>query len=430
MSYASSVRFLYSLGNELKVGAKWDLNRMRVLLGALGNPEAGGRFVHVAGTNGKGSTCAMLASILSAGGLRTGLYTSPHLQKPTERIRIDATDISEEEFSAAFDRVHEAAERLEAVGSIDGYPSYFEIVTAMAFLVFREKTDISVIEVGLGGRLDATNVISPELTVITPISFDHEAFLGNTLESIGSEKAGILKRGVPLVLAQQMDETERLVTRVAEELAVPIHHTRDLALSDVRFTPYGCEFEADGLRVRHSLPGRHQVENATAAIVAAKLLNIDPSAIKKGLADARWPGRLEFVSHNPDFILDGAHNPAGARALAQYIREFCAGRPVWIVYGTMRDKAIDEVTAELFPLADRLILTAPDFPRALRPEAIAAVTEHPNRVIATNLDEAIKIGGAAPPEAAVFFTGSLFIVGEARGKLLGRNQTQPEMEFS
>lgn len=430
MTYASSVRFLYSLGNELKVGAKWDLNRMRVLLGALGNPEAGRRFVHVAGTNGKGSTCAMLASILSAGGLRTGLYTSPHLQKPTERIRIDGTDISEEEFSAAFDRVHEAAERLEAAGSIDGYPSYFEIVTAMAFLAFREKTDISVIEVGLGGRLDATNVISPELTVITPVSFDHEAFLGNTLESIGSEKAGILKRGVPLVLAQQMDETERLMTRVAAELAVPVHHTRDVALSGVHMTPYGCEFEADGLPVRHSLPGRHQVENATAAILAAKLLNIDPRAIQKGLADARWPGRLEFVSHNPDFILDGAHNPAGARALAQYIREFCAGRPVWIVYGTMRDKAIDEVTAELFPLADRLILTAPDFPRALRPEAIATVTEHPNRVIATNLTEAIRMTGAAPPEAAVFFTGSLFIVGEARSKLLRANQTEPEMTNS
>jgi dihydrofolate synthase/folylpolyglutamate synthase len=430
MSYASSVRFLYSLGNELKVGAKWDLDRMRVLLAALGNPEAGQRFVHVAGTNGKGSTCAMLASVLSAAGLRTGLYTSPHLQKPTERIRIDGADISEQEFSAAFDRVHQAAERLEADGTIDGYPSYFEIVTAMAFLAFREKTDIGVIEVGLGGRLDATNVISPELTVITPISFDHEAFLGNTLEAIGSEKAGILKPGVPLVLARQMEEVETLVTRVAGDRNVPVYRTRDVAVSHVHLTPYGCEFEADGLPVRHSLPGRHQVENATAAIVGARLLKIDPGAIQKGLADARWPGRLEIVAHRPDFILDGAHNPAGARALAQYIREFCTGRPVWIVYGTMRDKAIDEVTAELFPLADRLILTAPDFPRALRPEAIAAVTEHPNRAITTNLSEAVRIARAAPPDGAVFFTGSLFIVGEARGKLLQSNQTEPEMRFS
>jgi dihydrofolate synthase/folylpolyglutamate synthase len=228
-----------------------------------------------------------------------------------------------------------------------------------------------------------------------------------------------------------MEETERLVTRVAAELEVPVHSTRDVALSRIHLTRCGCEFEADGLPVRHSLPGRHQVENATAAIVAAKLLNVDSGSIQKGLADARWPGRLEFVSHNPDFILDGAHNPAGARALAQYIREFCAGRTVWIVYGTMRDKAIDEVTAELFPLADRLILTAPDFPRALRPQAIADVTEHPNRLIATNLTEAIKIARSAPPKAAVFFTGSLFIVGEAREKLLGANgKQQPEMKCS
>jgi len=430
MTYASSVRFLYSLGNELKVGAKWDLNRMRVLLAALGNPEMGGRFVHVAGTNGKGSTSAMLSSILSAAGLRTGLYTSPHLQEPTERIRIDGADVSEYEFAAAFNQVYDAAERLEAEGSIDGYPSYFETLTAMAFLMFRKKTDISVIEVGLGGRLDATNVISPELTVITPISFDHEAFLGNTLESIASEKAGILKARVPLVLARQEEEAERVLTRVAAELDVPVHSTGGVALSNVHLTPYGCEFEADGLPLRHSLPGRHQVENATAAVLAARLLNVESEAIQKGLAETYWPGRLEFVSHSPDFILDGAHNPAGARALAQYIREFCSGRPVWIVYGTMRDKAIDEVTAELFPLAHRLILTAPDFPRALRPEAIADVTEHSNRVIAMNLSEAIRIARAAPQDAAVFFTGSLFIVGEARGKLLRNNKKQPEMRVS
>ena len=430
MSYASSVRFLYSLGNELKVGAKWDLKRMRALLAALGNPENGGRFVHIAGTNGKGSTCAMLASILSAAGLRTGLYTSPHLEKPTERIRVDERDVSEREFSAAFDQVHEAAERLAADDSIDSYPSYFEIVTAMAFAVFHENTDISVIEVGLGGRLDATNVISPELTVITPISFDHEAFLGNTLAAISSEKAGILKPQVPLALAKQAEETEALITRVAKNFAVPVHHTRDVAVSKVNLTPYGCEFEADGLPVRHFLPGRHQIENATAAILAARLLAIEPAAIQNGLAEARWPGRLEFVSYRPDFVLDGAHNPAGARALAQYIREFCGQRPVWIVYGTMRDKAIEEVTGELFPLAELLILTAPDFPRALRPEAIAAVTDHPNRRVATNVAQAIEIARGAPLDAIVFFTGSLFIVGETRAKLSRLDQTHTEMKLS
>jgi len=304
------------------------------------------------------------------------------------------------------------------------------MVTAMAFLAFRGKTDIGVIEVGLGGRLDATNVISPELTVITPISFDHEAFLGNTLQSIASEKAGILKPGVPLVLSEQLPEAEAVVLRQASELSVPIHRTREVAVSDLQLSAYGCEFKADGLPVHLSLPGRHQVENALSAIVSSRLLGVAPTAIGTGLAQTRWPGRLELLARDPDFLIDGAHNPAGARALAQYIREFCAGRPVWIVYGTMRDKAIDEVAAELFSLAQRLVLTAPDFPRALRPEAIAAVTEHPNRIIAPNLTEAIQIANTAPREAVVFFTGSLFLVGEARTKLLEGNKRQVEKTLS
>jgi dihydrofolate synthase / folylpolyglutamate synthase len=430
MSYASSVRFLYSLGNELKVGAKWDLKRMRALLAALGNPENRKRFVHVAGTNGKGSTCAMLASILGTSGLRTGLYTSPHLEKPTERIRINGQEISENEFSAAFDQVHEAAERLASDELTDGYPSYFEIMTAMAFLLFREEADVAVMEVGLGGRLDATNVLTPELTVITPISFDHEAFLGNTLESIAAEKAGILKPNVPLVLSHQTPVAEELILRKASELEVEVHHTRNAVLSNVHVSAYGCAFDLDGLHIEHSLPGRHQIENAAAAVMAAKLLNVPPVAIENGMRQARWPGRLEFVSRDPDFILDGAHNPAGAHALAQFIREFYSNRPVWIVYGTMRDKAIEEVTAELFPLAERLILTAPDSPRALRPEAIAEVTEHSHRVITSDLTEAIRIARGAPRDAAVFFTGSLFIVGEARTKLLSSRKSDTEMRSS
>lgn len=429
MSYASSVQFLYSLGNELKPGAKWDLKRMRTLLAILGNPERRGRFIHVAGTNGKGSTCAMISSILSSAGMHTGLYTSPHLAKPTERIQIDGVPISESNFAQAFDEVYTAAERLATDGLTDATPSYFEMVTAMAFLVFR-SCEISVIEVGLGGRLDATNVISPELTIITPVSFDHEAFLGNTLEAIASEKAGILKHGVPLVLTRQTAEAGEIIARVARDLAVPVHQTHSVVISNVELTPYGCRFEADGLPVQHSLPGRHQVENATAAILACKLLDVEPTAIQQGLAAARWPGRLEVLRRDPDFILDGAHNPAGAHALAQYIREFCSGKKVWVVYGTMRDKAIEEVTSQLFPLADCLILTAPNFPRALRPEAIAEVTEHPNRLIAPTVSEAVEIAHTAPNDAVVFFTGSLFLVGEARTLLLNPEQIHLEMRPS
>lgn len=430
MSYAASVEFLYSLGNELKVGAKWDLERMRTVLKALGNPESGQRFVHVAGTNGKGSTCAMIASVLAEAGLRTGLYTSPHLTKPTERIQINGKQVSESTFAAAFDQVHRAAEILVEKELIDSHPSYFETVTAMAFLLFRHECEISVIEVGLGGRLDATNVILPELTVITPVSFDHESFLGNTLEGIASEKAGILKEGVPLILAQQTANVDPVIHQVARERHAPITSTQEIAISQLNLTANGCSFLANDLPVECALPGRHQVENAIAAILACRALRTDDSAIQRGLANARWPGRLEFISRNPDFILDGAHNPAGARALAEYIREFYSGRPVWIVYGTMRDKAIEEVTAELFPLADRLILTAPDFPRALRPQAIASVTEHPNRMIAPTVAEAISLARTAPSNAAVFFTGSLFIVGEVRTNLLGADDGPSTMRFS
>jgi len=418
MNYPESVRFLYSLGNELKVGAKWGLARMQTLLSALDNPESGGRFIHVAGTNGKGSTCATIASILNEAGYRTGLYTSPHLIEPTERIQINGQPVSDAEFAAAFDTVHQAAEDLLRENRIDAHPSYFETVTAMAFLLFREHCQISVIEVGLGGRLDATNVIHPELCVITPISFDHESFLGSSLELIAGEKAGILKTNVPLVLSRQPVPVEAVIRQKASELAVPITSIADVEVSSIELTPRDCSFTAEGVRYTCPLPGKHQVDNAVAAIKACEYLGIKTQHIQAGMQKTRWPGRLEYVSHHPDFVLDGAHNPAGAAALAEYIQEFCQGRPVWIVYGAMRDKAIDEVTGQLFPLADKLILTAPDFPRALRPAAIAEMNPHPNTTITQSVREAIELACNAPSNAVVFFTGSLFVVGEARAALV------------
>ncbi|MDQ2775648.1 MAG: bifunctional folylpolyglutamate synthase/dihydrofolate synthase [Acidobacteriota bacterium] len=421
MSYPDSVRYLYALGNELKVGAKWGLERMRTLLEELGNPERGQRFVHVAGTNGKGSTCAMIASVLRHAGLRTGLNTSPHLSEPTERIQIDGQAISDDEFSRVFEVVHAAAEKLLEEGRIDGHPSYFETVTAMALLVFHDRCEISVIEVGLGGRLDATNVIAPALTVITPIAFDHESFLGNTIELIASEKAGIIKAGVAVVSSRQSDAAEVVINERARELGCRVVRAADAEIADVSATAYGSSFVLDGAPYECSLPGRHQIENAVAAILACRELGIENEAIQKGLGNARWPGRLELVSRNPDFVLDGAHNPAGAQALASYIREFCSDRPVWIVYGAMRDKAIEEVTAQLFPLADRLILTAPDFSRALRPGAILVAHEHSDAVIAATVEDAIEAARSAPHHTVVFFTGSLYLVGQARELLVGKD---------
>lgn len=414
MSYPESVRYLYALGNELKAGAKFGLERMLILLGELGHPERGRRFVHVAGTNGKGSVSATVASVLKEAGFQTGLYTSPHLQQPTERIQINGRPISDGEFAAAFDQVHAGAESLLRRDAIDAHPSYFETVTAMALLVFRERCEISVIEVGLGGRLDATNVIEPELCVITPISFDHEAYLGNTIEAIASEKAGILKHGVPVVLACQSAAAKNVIETKAKQLGARVVDQGKVGLSNVEVTRRDCRFDLEGEPFRFALAGRHQVENAATAVLACRELGIELDDIRRGLDSVRWPGRLEIVAHAPELILDGAHNPAGAAALADYIRECGGCQPVWIVYGAMRDKAIDEVISHLFPLAQRLILTAPDMPRALRPEAIAEMTEHSKVTVTRTVAEALAVARTAPAEALVFITGSLFVVGEAR----------------
>jgi dihydrofolate synthase / folylpolyglutamate synthase len=418
VNYPDSVGYLYSLGNELKAGAKLGLERMQTLLAQLGNPEQGQRFIHVAGTNGKGSTCAMIANALRHAGYRTGLYTSPHLIEPTERIQINGCPLTPAEFVEAFNTVHQAAETLLQNDRLDAHPSYFEIVTAMALVTFRDKCDISVLEVGLGGRLDATNVVAPALCVITPVAFDHESFLGNSLEAIASEKAGILKPEVPVVLAKQLPTAEAVISRRARELQARVVRTEDWPVSNLRATLDGSTFCLAGMLYDCALPGRHQVENAAAAILSCKELGMDTAHIQAGLGDVKWPGRLEFISRDPDFVLDGAHNPAGAAALGAYIREFCAGRPVWIVYGAMRDKAIEEVTSELFPMAQRVIATAPNFPRALRPEAILAATDHHNSTVAESVHAAIEMARTAPKDGIVFFTGSLFLVGEARSLLL------------
>ncbi|HXE12140.1 MAG TPA: folylpolyglutamate synthase/dihydrofolate synthase family protein [Bryobacteraceae bacterium] len=418
MSYPESVEYLYALGNELKAGAKFGLDRMRALLDGLGNPERNLNIIHVAGTNGKGSTCAMIAAACRAARLRTGLFTSPHLVKPTERIAFDNEPVSEDRFAELFEMVHRKAEQLAGEGKIDDHPTYFETVTAMALIAFCDNTDVVVLEVGLGGRLDATNVVMPRLTVITPIHYDHEAFLGNTIASIASEKAGILKPGIPLVMAAQMPEAEQTILKRAEELNCPVMKATDHDIEAVDLTPYGSTFHFLGNNFSCNLPGGHQVQNAATAILACREFGLPMEAIHKGVASARWPGRMEYVSCRPDFILDGAHNPAGAQSLASYIQQFCSNRPVWLVYGAMRDKAIEEVTAQLFPLASKLILTAPNFPRALRPEAILEITDHPNAITAADVPAAIELARQAPPDAAVFFTGSLFLVGEARAILV------------
>jgi dihydrofolate synthase/folylpolyglutamate synthase len=424
MTFADTVRFLYSLGHELRV-VKWDLERMRVLLAALGNPHRQGRFVHVAGTNGKGSVCAMMESALRAEGRRTGLYISPHLETPRERIRIAGEMISEAAWTEAFEKVHGAAERLLAAESIDTHPSFFETVTAMAFLALAEVgVEITVLETGLGGRLDATNVIeAPEVAVITQIDFDHEAFLGSGIESIAAEKAGILKAGRPAVFSAQRPEALRVLENRALGLDIAVPHSSAWRVEDLACDRYGSRFTLaadEEIPVVCPLAGRHQVENTRTAVAALRVLDVPAAAIREGIARAVWPGRLERVG---SVVLDGAHNPAGARALADYIREFYAGEPVRLVFGAMRDKAVEEVTNTLFPLASEIILTAPDQPRALNPQALAEVAAEmaPGSVqVAETVRSALEMASECDRERpmATFVTGSLFLVGEARRLLI------------
>lgn len=409
MTYPDSVRFLYALGNEVKT-AKLGLERIEKVLAALGNPERAYRVVHVAGTNGKGSTCSMIEAGLRAVGIRTGLFTSPHLIEPTERIAIDGIPVTPEQFQRAFEIVHKMAEALD----LDSHPTYFETVTAMGLWLFRElRVETAVIEVGLGGRLDATNVVQPALTVITPVDFDHEAYLGHTIEAIASEKAGILKPGIPAVFAKQREEAEAVLTAHARQRNIPVTRTADYELRDLEINARGSRF--NGLVC--PLAGEHQVENAITAVMALEALEVPP----QGIADARWPGRLEHVAPNPDIVLDGAHNPAGARALAHYLKRFYLdARPeckLWMIYGAMRDKAVDEIGDILFPLAHELIFTAVNSSRALRPEALVELAGRGHAE--ASVGEALSFARArASDDDVIVITGSLFLVGETRACFL------------
>lgn len=422
MTYPDSVQFLYALGNESKT-ARLGLERMGALLEALGNPQHGLLFVHVAGTNGKGSTCAMIEAGLCAAGRRTGLFTSPHLLEPTERIRVAGRPVSPERFTAVFARVHRAAEDLLRDGRLDMHPTYFETVTAMALVAFAgERAEAVVMEVGLGGRLDATNVIQPAVTTITPVDYDHEGLLGKSLEAIAAEKAGILKAGARAVFARQRPEAARVLEERAAELGVAVRHTREWPVRDLALTARASEFTAGGLHIRCPLAGEHQVENALTAAMTLEEMGVPAVAIEQGIAAVRWPGRLEHVADAPEIVLDGAHNPAGARALAAYIDRFYRGRRVWMIYGAMRDKAIAEVGGILFPKADRVIVTAPAQARAARPGTLLELADHPDVRAARNLAEALELARAAAPEDVVFVTGSLFLVAEAERLLAARRE--------
>lgn len=427
LTYNDAVERLLWLGHEGR-NLKWDLANVRAVLEHLGRPQERFASLHIAGTNGKGSVAAMVAAILVAAGYRTGLYTSPHLMRMNERIVVDGSSISDVEFAASFQAVEGAVEALLAENLLPHHPSYFECLTAMAFHHFaRAGVQIAVLEVGMGGRLDATNVVTPAVTVITPVDFDHERYLGNSIEQIAGEKAGIIKPGIPVVNSAGHAVAREVVARRAAALGAPLVGLEATLRAEeptaedfgrYRFTLCGT----DGSRVPVwlGLRGSFQIGNALTAVAAVRQLvgagwAIPEGAIRQGLEQVHWPGRMQLVRRQPLVFLDGAHNPAGARQVLRYWEEHLAGRPIHLVYGTVRDKAVGEVAELLFPRAARVVVTSPATERAASAGMLARVGREFNREVRVEPDAASALAQAlagAAPNDAVFVTGSLFLVGE------------------
>lgn len=457
MAYLLDFTDYERLVSSVPATSVFGLERIQALLQFCGNPHLDLRTLHIAGTKGKGSTAAMAAQILTAHGLKVGLYTSPHLQSIRERIQIDGVHIPESALVSLLDELYpylEASRRQAAArprsrasqpqdaapgsarkseigerppSTLGFYkPTFFEILTVLAFLHFlRERVDISIFEVGLGGRLDATNVIAPVACAITTIDFDHMDKLGNTLESIAREKAGILKRGIPAVVSPQEAEALETIERRAAELCSPLllvgrdiqldGHNRQLSVR----TPNRCY---DSLTI--PLLGDHQKINAAVAIGLAELAHeLDPATTRNALAAVRWPGRVEVFSHEPLVIIDGAHNPASARALVDTLRKEFGQRPVLFVVGISRDKDVEGILRILVPAAARLIFTQARSPRSAKPEELLSTLRTFDSVPASavgQVSEALDQALASAGRMLVCVTGSFYLAGEARTYLEGR----------
>jgi dihydrofolate synthase/folylpolyglutamate synthase len=406
MLFDEALAYLLSLGHET-LTIKLGLRNTETLLAALGDPHKSFPSVQIAGTNGKGSTAVMLDSICRAAGIHTGLFTSPHLISITERIRVNGADISQNDFARLTSWVKETAERLVSAGELQALPTFFEHVTAIALLAFREaQVDMAILETGLGGRLDSTTAAGADVVAITPIAMDHQEYLGNTLAEIAGEKAAIIRPGVIAIVAPQANEARDVVLQRCESVGVTPQFV----------TPAG------GDELSLALRGRHQATNAATAIaiaaaLVAKSFQISREAILNGLKSAKHPGRLELWAGEPQMLFDGAHNPAAARALRNYLDEFVAV-PITMMFGAMRDKALNEMAAILFPAARELILTQVENQRAASIELMqAALPRNLNSRIhlAGSVSGALRIAKkVTPADGLVCVTGSLYLIGEVQ----------------
>ena len=423
--------------NQVSISTRrWNLDRVRELLRRLDDPHIGPVTLHVAGTKGKGSTCALLAAALTTSGYRTGLFTSPHLHTIRERIAINGYPCSEQDFIDAADTVRPAVEAVNADRSF-GTITTFEALTAMVFVTFQAKNvDMQVIEVGLGGRLDSTNIVEPAVTGITSISLDHEAFLGSTIREIATEKAGIIKPGIPVVSApQESDAADAIVSR-SEELGAPLTLLRRdvfwrqnaAALSGQDFTMWGRVGDREvEHNLRTSLLGEHQLENASLAMAMLERLRdlhypVPYDDIYTGFSGVTWPGRMEILSESPLIVADGAHNPYSAGRLAETIEETFPGREVQLVLGAASDKDVAGIAREIGAVATGAFATTSRSPRSMSPDDVAdtlweaGVPVRPESSVAAAIERAKIEGG---PSALILVTGSLFVVAEAREHVLG-----------
>lgn len=421
MRYNSTIEYLFGLQ---KHGMKFGIDNISRLMSALGDPQKSFRTVHVAGTNGKGSTSAMIESIVRTGGIKTGLFTSPHLVSFTERIRINGKEISEEEVIRLADEVRDAAERIE-----DFSPTFFEVVTAMAFVHFRNmKIDCAVVEAGMGGRLDATNIITPEASVITSIDLDHREFLGQTLREIAGEKAGIIKQNVPVVTAGQHPEVMEVIEQKAANAGSELHRFgHEFSVVASKENPDETCFSYHGSRnysdIKLPLSGRHQIINASLAVKTVEVIS-DRFAgiifdIQGGLKNLQWQGRLEMIKNNPPILIDGAHNPSASIALSEYLQKLLGlkYKRLILVLGIMKDKDIEGILKPLLPLSSEIIFTSPAYERAASPDALAeyanSIGYFSRKTISVN--DALSLAeNLYIPGDLIAVTGSFYTIGEAK----------------
>ena len=427
MNASDPLQFLFSLE---RLGMKFGLENMAKLCARLDHPERAFRAITIGGTNGKGSVTACVEAALRAAGYRAARYTSPHLERLEERFVVDGREIATDDLRAGARQVQRAVEAMLADGSLDAPPTFFECTTATAFELFRMRSvDVAVLEVGLGGRLDATNIVTPICAAITSIGLDHQAQLGDTIESIAWEKAGIAKPAVPVVCGRLPPEADAVIARVCAERGAPLtraaEHVRIVVHQPA--APPVVSFETASRRLHEvtlALDGRHQVENAAVAVAVLETITstgitVPDGAVRAGLSAVEWPGRLERSSWNgAEILLDAAHNPSGAQALASYLKTI-GWDAVTLVFGAMRDKDVEGMLAEIAPLCRTIVFTTPETPRAMPAAELAsraAMLSAPQELIVVP-DPGAALARVAAPGARVVVAGSLFLVGPLRGIL-------------